>query len=191
MPTARERAVWQRGADEELVTRVLDGSEEAFQELYDRYLPRIFTFVARRVRDRADTEEAVQEIFVNLFASMRSFRGEAPFGAWVFGLARRTLAGRFKRRTLPTVPLDEEECNERAVRTAVRAEPSPLEMVEFRECVIRLERALAHELSDEQRHLFRLHHLEHRPIEEIARKLRKTEDAIKSHLYRARKVLLT
>jgi DNA-directed RNA polymerase specialized sigma24 family protein len=38
--------------------------------------------------------------------------------------------------------------------------------------------------------LFRLRHFENRSIEEIAQQLAKTEDAVKSHLYRARKVLL-
>ena len=46
------------------------------------------------------------------------------------------------------------------------------------------------ELSDEQRELFRLHHLEHRPIKEIAGRLNKTENSIKSNLYRTRKILL-
>jgi DNA-directed RNA polymerase specialized sigma24 family protein len=38
--------------------------------------------------------------------------------------------------------------------------------------------------------LFRLHHIDDRPISEIAAKLKKSEDAIKSNLYRARKLLL-
>ena len=41
-----------------------------------------------------------------------------------------------------------------------------------------------------QRRLFELHHLEHRSISDIAQDLRKSEDAVKSNLYRARKALL-
>ena len=41
-----------------------------------------------------------------------------------------------------------------------------------------------------QRTLFEMHHLENHPIGEIARRLRKSEDAVKSNLYRARKLLL-
>jgi RNA polymerase sigma factor (sigma-70 family) len=54
----------------------------------------------------------------------------------------------------------------------------------------RLEAAVAVALSDDQRELFQLHHLEHRSINDIATYLHKTEDAVKSNLYRARKVLL-
>jgi DNA-directed RNA polymerase specialized sigma24 family protein len=45
-------------------------------------------------------------------------------------------------------------------------------------------------LSPEQRQLVELHHLQHHSIEDIARDLHKTEDAVKSNLYRARKLLL-
>ena len=54
----------------------------------------------------------------------------------------------------------------------------------------RIEDAVVSDLSDEQRQLFELHHIEHRSIQEIAGLLAKSEDAVKSHLYRARKLLL-
>jgi RNA polymerase sigma factor (sigma-70 family) len=53
-----------------------------------------------------------------------------------------------------------------------------------------MESAASNDLTREQRLLFLLHHVQHRSIQEIARQLAKSEDAVKSHLYRARKVLL-
>jgi RNA polymerase sigma-70 factor (ECF subfamily) len=175
-------------ADELLVERVRAGDQSAFGEIYERYFARVFHFVARRLRNRADTEETVQEVFVNVFASIDSFRGEAPFGAWVFGLTRRTVAGRFKKRTPNLVQLNDDE-GDTALQSATR-EADPLEAYEYTERLARLEEAVASDLSDEQRQLFELHHLEHRSIQEIAALLCKSEDAIKSHLYRARKLLL-
>ena len=72
----------------------------------------------------------------------------------------------------------------------VRREPTPLEYYERDECAARLDDAARNQLTPEQRQLFELHHLRHRPIQEIARTLRKSEDAVKSHLYRARRLLL-
>jgi len=175
-------------ADEILVERIRSGEQDAFNELYERYFARIFHFVARRLRNRADTEETVQEVFVNVFASIDSFRGEAPFGAWVFGLTRRTVAGRFKKCMPNLVPLGDDEAENGS--HGVAREPDPLEAYEYTERLARLEGAVATDLSDDQRQLFQLHHVEHRSIEEIAHLLSKSEDAVKSHLYRARKVLL-
>jgi len=176
--------------DEKLVERLRAGERAAFDALYDRYYPRVFQFVDRRLRNRADAEETVQEVFFNVFNSIDSYRGEAPFGAWVFGLTRRTLAARFKRKRHATVPLgdDEPESVDLLLHT-VRREPDPHQNYEAREWVSRMEGLLARDLTDEQRTLFHLHHLQHQPIQDIARALRKSEDAVKSNLYRARKVL--
>ena len=168
--------------------RIRSGDQDAFGDIYERYFARVFHFVARRLRNRADTEETVQEVFVNVFASIESFRGEAPFGAWVFGLTRRTVAGRFKKRTPCLVPLGDDEFE--SGFHGVAREPDPHEAYEYSERLTRIETAVASELSEEQRQLFELHHLEHRSIQEIASLLSKSEDAVKSHLYRARKVLL-
>jgi RNA polymerase sigma-70 factor (ECF subfamily) len=175
-------------ADEVLVDRIRSGDRDAFTELYERYFTRIFHFVARRMRNRADAEETVQEVFVNVFASIDSFRGEAPFGAWVFGLTRRTVAGRFKKRVPNLVPLGDDEVE--SGFHGIAREPNPHEAYEYSERLSRIEDAVVSDLSDEQRQLFELHHIEHRSIQEIAGLLSKSEDAVKSHLYRARKVLL-
>jgi RNA polymerase sigma-70 factor (ECF subfamily) len=182
-------------SDEELVQNVVDGDRKAFDLLYSRYIGRVFRFVEKRLRNRADVEETTQEVFINVFSSLGSFRGEAPFAAWVLGVARRTVASRFKKKEHPTVPLEFEgggdgDFQNEPTSTSAANEPSPREYYELRECIDQLETAAERHLSPEQQELFRLHHLEHRAISDIAATLEKTEDAVKSNLYRVRKVLL-
>ena len=187
-PMAAQELVAEAGlSDETLVERVRGGERAAFDALYRRYFARIYRFLDRRLGNRSDVEETVQEVFINLFASLDGFRGEAPFAAWVFGLTRRTLANRFKRKRAETVPLSTEDESLDASDSARDADPHLA--YEFNERLERLQRALEH-LSADQWELFRLRHLENRSIEEIAQQLAKSEDAVKSHLYRARKVLL-
>jgi len=177
--------------DELLVERMRDGEEAAFEALYERYFRRISLFVSRRVDNRADAEETVQEVFINVFASIQSYRGDAPFVAWVFGLTRRTIASRFKRRHHPVVSIDDEEIANSAPHPAApSALPTPDEVLDCRERAIALDAALADQLSDDQREVFRLHHLEERSIAEIAAELGRSEDSVKSQLYRTRKLLL-
>jgi RNA polymerase sigma-70 factor (ECF subfamily) len=178
--------------DDELVARVREGDEAAFETLYERYLPRVYPFVSRRVHNRADTEEIVQEVFINIFSSIGSFRGESPFAAWVLGLTRRTIANRFKKKRHPTVPLATHEDSETIDLTipSLRREPTPHDYYECGERISQLEAIASRELTPEQWRLFEMHHLLHRSIHEIARELDKTEDSIKSNLYRARRLLL-
>lgn len=179
-------------ADERMIERICAGDRAAFEVLYERYFPRVYAFVARRLANRADVEETVQEVFTGVFTGLRSFRGEGAFAAWVLGIARRTVAGRFKKKRPALVPLDDAHESD-AIELLVpvlRREPTPLEHYECEERLARLEAAACEDLSPEQRDLFALHHLEHLPIHEIASRLSKSEDAVKSNLYRTRRVLL-
>ena len=176
-------------SDEALVLRVAGGDELAFAEIYERYFKRVYVFVSRRLSNRADTEETVQEVFINVFTSLESYRGEAPFAAWLFGVTRRTIAARFKRKRHATVPLSDDE-QELTASVDSNPIPSPLEVYEGEELLGQVQAKLDAKLSSEQRQLFRLHHLEDRSISEIALALDKSENAVKSNLYRARKLLL-
>ena len=180
----------EQSVDEALVVRLREGDRSAFDLLYRSYFPRVYRFVDRRLSNRADVEETVQEVFFNLFSSLASFRGDAPFAAWVFGVTRRTLASRFKRRRHELVPLGEEEPAGLDPAACAQRAPDPLAAYECRERLGRLEAAASEDLTSDQRELFQLHHLENRSIQDIARETSRSEDSIKSHLYRARRLLL-
>ena len=73
---------------------------------------------------------------------------------------------------------------------AAHSGASPHEDYECAERLDRLSEAARQDLSSEQWELFRMHHLEDRSIQEIAGTVAKSEDSVKSHLYRARRALL-
>lgn len=182
----------QQVSDEDLIASVLGGQRSAFDLLYERYFPRVFSFVRKRLDNRADTEETVQEIFLSVFGSLESYRGDAPFAAWVLGVSRRTVAARFKKKRHVTVPLDdagEIDAIDVGIPT-VQCEPTPEQLYECGERLASIQQRARRKLTAEQRTLFELHHLAHLSIHDIARTLRKSEDAVKSNLYRARKLLL-
>lgn len=196
-PAASTRAPSDRSltsalSDEELVDRLRAGDRASFEEIYQRYFKRVYAFLDKRLRNRADTEETTQEVFINIFSSIDGYRGDAPFAAWVFGLTRRTLAARFRKKRHATVPLfeEDEDVAFTSLTAASQPEATPLENYEMVERASRLDRVLENEITPEQRRLFEMHHLESMPIAAIARALSKSEDAVKSTLYRTRKLLL-
>lgn len=201
--TAPDRTIARRGAasppesaptDGELVDRLRKGDEQAFDLLYRRYFKRIYHFVEKRLSVRADAEETTQEVFIVVFSCIESYRGEAPVAAWIFGITRRVIAARFKRKQHPTIPLADDDVEAAAqhaqMASSVAGEPDPFQMYECQERMGQMSATLESKLSREQQLLFRLHHLDERPISEIAAVLDKSEDAVKSNLYRARKLLL-
>jgi RNA polymerase sigma-70 factor (ECF subfamily) len=61
-----------QSSDDVLIERIQAGDQAAFNLLYERYFGRVFGYVARRINNRADAEEAVQEVFLAVFSSLHS-----------------------------------------------------------------------------------------------------------------------
>ena len=82
----RTDAVERRADDDRLVARVRAGDPEAFEALYRRHAAQIFGLVLRMLRNRADAEDLVQEIFLQAHDKLPSFEGRSAFGTWLYRL---------------------------------------------------------------------------------------------------------
>src|SRR3954451_13361972 len=69
--------------DEELVTQARDGGSAAFATLVTRHAPAVYRLAVRMTASRADADEVVQETFLQVHRKLASYRGDAPFGAWL------------------------------------------------------------------------------------------------------------
>ena len=84
-------------ADEELARRAVQGSFDAFNILYERYLPRVYNWV-RCVVPETDVEDVTQETFLAMMKSLPGFRGTAKFSTWLRTLANRRVADYYRSR---------------------------------------------------------------------------------------------
>ncbi|MGC9313256.1 MAG: RNA polymerase sigma factor [Sediminispirochaetaceae bacterium] len=74
-------------ADRESVRSVLAGDRNAFREIVDRYTPVLFSLCYRMLGDSHTAEEAVQEIFVRIYRSLRRYDLERRFFTWMYTIA--------------------------------------------------------------------------------------------------------
>jgi RNA polymerase sigma-70 factor, ECF subfamily len=88
------RVAW---SDRAFVERCRRGEIDAFCELAARYQDRLYSFVARSVRDRTDAEDLTQDILVQAFAAIRGFRSEASFKTWLFRIAHNRVVDHSRR----------------------------------------------------------------------------------------------
>ncbi|MFI1599304.1 ECF RNA polymerase sigma factor SigK [Streptomyces venezuelae] len=99
---AARAAAGRRGTGEqmkadELLTRVAEGDQEAFEELYGLVSAQVFGLVRRVLRDHAQSEEVTQEVLVELWRSAPRFdpaRGRAL--PWILTLAHRRAVDRVR-----------------------------------------------------------------------------------------------
>lgn len=173
--------------DEALLAGVRAGSEHHFNALYARYFARIYAFVRARTGDRTDAEELTQEVFTAVFRFADGFGERATPLSWIYGIARNTVLNHLRRRQL-----DRARAARLTPETLGHPAPewsfTPEEQVRQERLGEALQRCMA-TLAPWQLDVFRLRHIEDLPIDEIARRTHRSEDAVRSGLYRAKRLL--
>jgi len=110
-------------SDEALMVRLMEGEAAAFDLLYQRYAPRIRTFVYRFIGNRESAEDVTQEIFLKVYRNPRAFDPRKRFLTWIFAVARNASIDHLRLKKLPTVPLGGRESEDS--RAPQVEDPSP------------------------------------------------------------------
>jgi RNA polymerase sigma-70 factor (ECF subfamily) len=82
--------------DARLVERLVARDERAFSAFVRAYERRVFALVLRMIGNRAEAEDLAQEVFVQVFKAIGSFRGESKLSTWVFRIAVNLCKNRSK-----------------------------------------------------------------------------------------------
>src|SRR5687767_573775 len=90
-----------------LVLRSQTGDEAAFAEIVERYSQRLHYFLRKLLGDERDAEDALQEVWLDVFRSIGRLNDAGTFPAWVYRIARDRAYRRLRRQPCPHVPLDE------------------------------------------------------------------------------------
>jgi RNA polymerase sigma-70 factor, ECF subfamily len=141
-----------------------------FAELYEQTFERVYAFVARRVRERAEAEDVVSEVFYKALKGIDGYeeRGTS-FVAWLYTIARNVLNDRARKEGARRAPLPE------------RDEPAVFDDVERRALLFRL----VDTLPTAQRDVLVARFAEQRSIADVARQLGRSEGAVKQLQLRA------
>ena len=68
-------------SDEMLVEKIKLGEYSAFEELVTRYQGRVYGLVYRLTRNTMDAEDALQDVFLQVYQKIKDFRGESAFSS--------------------------------------------------------------------------------------------------------------
>ena len=82
--------------EEKLLERLRARDERAFNELVKAYERRVFGLVFRMLNNRAEAEDLTQEVFVQVFKAIGTFRGESKLSTWVYRIAVNLCKNRAK-----------------------------------------------------------------------------------------------
>lgn len=183
-PAQKARFGKMSGADERRLVEAAQQDRACFADVYEKYFELVYGYVARRVRDRATTEDLTSEVFRKALGSIDRFKWTgAPFGAWLLRIASNLIADRAKRDARENVDqsLVATELGSTESMRPPDSQQTQLEHAERRAWVIRM----VDELPEDQRRVVRMRFAEERSISEIATALGRTEGAVKQLQFRA------
>ena len=166
--------------DLKLARAAAAGDAEAFEELYRQHYRRVYSLCLRMLGNGAQAEDTTQEVFLQVFRKLGSFRGDSAFTTWLHRLTVNQVLMHFRKRDVKIERTGDEE-------TFATVADTPLLSTRRVSLVERLslEKAIS-ELPPGYRTVFVLHDVEGYEHEEIANMLGVNVGTSKSQLHKAR-----
>jgi RNA polymerase sigma-70 factor (ECF subfamily) len=170
-------------SDRTLVLRTRRGEVEAFGDLVRRYQTSVFNVCYRLLGERRESEDMAQEAFIRAYQKLDTFNEERPFGPWIRRVAANLCLNHLRRYTPPSMPLDDER------DSALQAQGVDPETRRTRAERAEDLYAEIHRLPYHYRAVIELRHFHELTYAEISSVLEIPLSDVKSHLFRARKLL--
>ncbi len=166
--------------ERDLVTRCRRGEEAAFRDLVDRYSPMVFALASRLVRPPLRPEDVAQESFLRVHRGLPHFRGESSLATWIYRIVSNVAFEVRGRERFEDRSLDDER-----TAPAPGARDRAFADMELRD---RLDKAMAR-LPDHYRVLVHGHYVKGVKYEDLAAALGLPIGTVKTHLFRAKRLL--
>jgi RNA polymerase sigma-70 factor (ECF subfamily) len=164
-------------ADERLLVEAAQADLSKFDVLYELHFDRIYFFIVSRVHDRTIAEDLTSEVFHKALANLPNYQWRGtPFSAWLFRIASNAIVDHFKRSDREQ---QADELEHPSTQPALSS--TDLDLIERHAHFLRI----VEQLPEVQRRVVCERFVEERSIREIARRLSKTEGAIKQLQFRA------
>jgi RNA polymerase sigma factor (sigma-70 family) len=168
--------------DNEIISQVLRGDQQAFALLVSRYQDYVFTLSLRIIKSREDAEEIAQDVFIKAYKYLADFRGESKFSTWLYTIVHNTCISFLRKKKLRVQSLDNEQVFALAdnLDSGMRAS-----QVETKSRQAMVNQAIAM-LSPDDAQIISLFYKAEQSLEETAQVLGIETNAAKVRLHRAR-----
>jgi RNA polymerase sigma factor (sigma-70 family) len=178
-------------AEEQALVADARADDGAFAKLYDRYLPRVYGFIARRIEDRDAAEQLTTATFERARGALRDGDVGMSFGGFLYRVAASAVVDHARRRRKPIPrdvrasdldePGDREAAEEIAEELAVRAFAAAIDRSRLRAAFVRL--------SDEDQRVIVFRYFDGLEIDEVCAATRLSRQDLAVRLHRSLRTL--
>lgn len=82
----------------ELIQLLCERNEFAFKQLVEQYKNKIYSTILNILQDRAEAEDSTQDVFIQVFESIGSFKKESSLSTWIYTIAVRKAFDKLRRQ---------------------------------------------------------------------------------------------
>lgn len=158
--------------EESLVRQARSGDSEAFGQLYDACVERVYRYIYFRVSEEETAEDLTSQVFLKAWENLDRYKaGGSPFIAWLYTIARNLVIDHYRSQK-DFVSLED-------VTLSAPEEQNPVEQTELRFELQALRDALQF-LTDDQQEVLILKFIAGLPNDSIARMMKKQEGAVRA-----------
>lgn len=179
-----------RETDQQLVERVQQGDNQAFDLLVKKYQHKIIGLIGRYVHDHAEVQDVAQEAFIKAYRALANFRAESAFYTWMYRIAINTaknhLVSRGRRPPGSDVDIVDAEIIDHSGRLA--DDESPEAAIARDQLESAVYKAIDN-LPDDLRTAITLRELEGLSYEDIAHVMQCPVGTVRSRIFRAREAV--
>ena len=169
--------------DIQLIEACLNGQQEAFEELINRYKNLVYSIILRKTKDSEEANDLAQEVFIKIYKNLASYSSEYKFSTWVMRITTNHIIDFQRKRKNETVPLEAA-----SHLAATNPEESPEAALLRRE-----ESGRIGKIVDDLPGMYKLpiimYHQRGMSYQEIADKIGEPLSKVKNRIFRGRKIL--
>ena len=176
--------------DQQLVKKVQQGDNRAFDLLVKKYQHKVMSLISRYVKQPGDVADVAQEAFIKAYRALPNFRGDSAFYTWLYRIAVNTAKNHLvsQGRKPPASDIDAEEAEYYEGAAALKdgaSTESHMLTDEIRNVVIKTIEGL----PDDLRQAITLREIEGLGYEEIALEMDCPIGTVRSRIFRAREAI--
>jgi RNA polymerase sigma-70 factor (ECF subfamily) len=178
--------------DFKLIDRaIIDGDEQAFAGLMQRYKKPVYHMILKMVRNVDDAEDLTIEAFAKAFRNLNKFKKDYTFSTWLFRIATNNSIDFIRKKRLETMSLDTSFKDDSGEAVKIDVEDNELNPMEetIKTQKIELIRIFVDKLPPKYQRLVKLRYFDELSYEEIAKELEAPLGTIKAQLHRARELM--
>ncbi len=166
-----------KDTDIQQIEQLKTGSKEAFRLLYDAFAPKIHAFALSYLKNEADSEELLQEVFLKLWEIRASLDSSKNIKSFLFKICTNLIYDMIRRKNIEKAYIDFAGMND-----PTKSDTTWNEII-YNDMLSKLNH-LVNSLSEQRQRIFRMSKEEGLSNEEIALQLSLSKRTVENHLYR-------